>query len=349
MTGELRHPSHMKNKPLRSSSRLSFLGGLVLASSALAAACQDTEQRELGYTDQDLRGEEREQSEPTEPFFSPAEEFVGRWVGTAEDPLAFGGGEDTYRFPSGSSRFTLEIAVVFSEAYQQDILDTRITFGDGEPPAAPTDPEAGYPVGVSYLDLLTYDDEFPIIGSNPDLRLPPFEGFAYEANPATINAQDGITVPDGALVLRFSTGEVLDPWCRLQTPFESPEAPGLFQCQEFFGGGFEVNPDGTGASCSLDGPNDISACPEDLTDPAFPGCVEFGGPVATANCDKLFMCAMDFCQCDSIGCYGPLPEQDGLVLRRDGDELVGAFIGVTFLNARNMKMPLGEVRFERVD
>lgn len=348
MTAELRHPSHMKNKPLRSTSRLSFLGALVAMSGALAAACQDAEQRELGYTqaDQDLRS--REQSEPIEPFFTGPDEFAGRWVGTAEDPLGLGDG--TYTFPSGSDRFTLEIAVVFSEEYQQDMLDTRLSFGEAEPIAPPTDPEAGYPVGVSYLELLSYDDgDFQIVGTNPDFRVPPFEGFTYEANPLTGLGQNGIALPDGALILAFNTLEPISPWCELQTPFEV--APGLFQCQEQFGGGFEVNPDGTGASCTLDGPNDDSACPEDLNDPAFPGCIDFGAPVATANCDKLFMCTQNFCQCDSIGCYGPLPDgsQDQLVLRREGDELVGLFMGTTFLNARGLKTPVGEVRFRRVD
>jgi len=348
MTGELRHPSHMKNKPLWTSSQLSLLAGLALASTTLAAACQDTEQRELGYTqaDQDLRS--RERSEPIEPFFTPADEFVGRWVGTAEDPLGLG--DDTYTFPSGSSRFALDIAIVFSEEYQQDTLDTQLTFGDGEPIAPPNDPEAGYPAGVSYLDLLSYDDgDFKFVGTNPDFRLPPFEGFTYEANPLTAIGQNGIALADGALILAFAPLEVIDPWCRLQTPFEIE--PGVFQCQEQFGGGFEVNPDGTGALCTLDGPNDDSACPEDLSDPAFPNCVEFGEPVATANCDKLFMCTQNFCQCDSIGCYGPIPDgsQDQLVLRREGDELVGVFVGTTFLNARGLKTPLGEVRFQRAD
>lgn len=340
----LRHPPLMKNKSLRAS-QLSILGGLVVASTLLAAACKDTERRELGYTDQDLR--DRQRSEPTEPFFTGPDEFVGRWVGSAEDPLGLD--DDTYTFPSGSDRFTLDIAVVHSEELAQDVLQTRITFGDGEPIAPPTDPEAGYPAGVSYLDLLSYDDdEFQIVGTNPDFRLPPFEGFTYEANPQTGIGQAGIALPDGALILAFNTLELLDPWCRLQTPFEV--APGLFQCQEQFGGGFEVNPDGTGASCSLYGPNDDSACPEDPLDPAFPNCIEFGGPVATANCDKLFMCTQDFCQCDSLGCYGPIADaQDQLVLRREGDELVGAFVGTTFLNARGLKTPLGEVRFERVD
>jgi hypothetical protein len=335
----------MKNKPLRSASQLSLLGSVIAVGAMLAAACQG-EQRELGYTrgEREMRG-----SEPTEPFFTRLDEFVGRWVGTAEDPLALGAG-GTYTFPSGSSRFTLDISVTFSEELQQDVFDARLTFGEGEPPAPPTDPDAGYPVGVSYLDLLRYDDEDPFAGTNPDLRLPPFEGFGYRGELlAGVDEEGaGIGLPDGALTLAFGTSEPLAPWCRLQTPFEAPNAPGLFQCQEFFGGGFEVSPDGTGASCTLDGPNDASACPEDLTDPAFPGCVVFGEPVATANCDKLFMCAMNFCQCDAVSCDVP-DARDQLVLRREGDELVGVFAGTTFLNARNFKTPLGELRLQRVD
>jgi hypothetical protein len=349
MTGAFRHPPLMKNDLLRSSSRLSLLGGLALVSCTLAAACQGTEQHELGYTqaDRDLRG--RARAEPTAPFFTGSDDFIGRWIGTAEDPLAFGGADGTYTFPSGSDRFTLDISVAFSEEYQQDLLDTRITFGAGEPIAPPTDPNVGYPVGVSYLDLLSYDDEFRLVGTNPDFRLPPFEGFTYQANPLTGIGQNGINLPDGLLILAFSTLELIDPWCRLQTSFEI--APGVFQCQEQFGGGYEQNPDGTGASCTLQGPYDDSACPEDPADPAYPGCIDFGEPVATANCDKLFMCTSDFCQCDSLGCFGPFADsgQNQLVLRRDGDELVGVFVGTTFLNARNLNTPLGEVRFQRTD
>jgi hypothetical protein len=71
----------MKNTPHLATSRASILGGAFIASAVFAG--QGTEPRELGYTqaDQDLRGQ------PREPFSSSADEFVGNWVGSADDPL----------------------------------------------------------------------------------------------------------------------------------------------------------------------------------------------------------------------------------------------------------------------
>jgi hypothetical protein len=72
------------------------------------------------------------------------------------------------------------------------------------------------------------------------------------------------------------------------------------------------------------------------------------------------MCFTGYCDCDEVGCreagtFGRegLPGQevmrDQLRVRRSGAELVGIFEGTTFLNARNLRVPLGEVRFQRVE
>ena len=321
-----------------------MLGSLFASSALLAAACQNSE-RELGYTqtDQDLRGQP---SEPAEPFFDGPDAFVGRWIGTASDPLAFGD-DATYAFPSGSGQFLLDVALEVDEFGNSQLL-TSLTFGEAEPLPPPTDPELGYPVGLSYNDLLTYDESVGIPGTNPDYRLPPFEGFSYHADAAVVYFDDTPSLGDGLLTLAFNVNQPLDAWCQLQTPFEVPDAPGLFLCSELFGGQTEFNPDGTGASCELYGPPDTSNCPDDPTAEEAIECFDAGEPVATTNCDKLFLCTNNYCQCYEYGCFAG-ESQNQLVLRREGDELVGAFAGTTFLNARNMKTPLGEVHFQRAD
>ena len=332
----------MKTKTLSSKIQLSVLGSAFAVSALLAAACQSTEPRELGYTQTD----QGFISEPAEPFFSSPDEFVGRWIGSANDPLAFGDENTTYTFPSGSQQFVLDVRLI-SDGFGGETVTGTLTFGAGEPLPPPTDPDAGYPVGLSYTGLLEY--ESPGLLGNPDTRLPPFEGAPYALDLLNAYGSDaGLQLPDGLLMFGFNVNQPLDPWCQLQTPYESPDAPGLYQCYENFGGQFELNPDGTGASCPLYGPVSTAACPEDPTIDEFLECLDVGEPVAQINCDKLFLCAMNQCQCDEFSCSASALA-DNLVLRREGDELVGVFAGTTFLNVRNMKTPLGEVRFQRVD
>lgn len=80
----------------------------------LASSCQQTETRELGFT----QSAQNLTTDPTQPFNSPVDGFLGRWVGQADDALAFGedgSGHATYHFPSGSARFVLEVASITDE------------------------------------------------------------------------------------------------------------------------------------------------------------------------------------------------------------------------------------------
>ena len=331
----------MKNTPRLVTSRASLIASTLVASAALASACQNTESRELGYTqvDQDLR------NQPTQPFYTSPDELIGRWIGTAQDPIAIGR-DDTYRFPSGSRQFIVDGELV-SDGFGSETLEASVTFGEGALPP-PTDPDVGYPAGFSYLAASSYDPEIPFVGTNPDLRLPPFEGFEYRGQVQSLVDDGDLSLSDGLLTIAFNVNQPLDAWCELQTPFPTPGVPGLFQCVETFGGGVDVNPDGTGASCGLRGPNIETDCPDDPSREDIGLCVTQGDTLAVANCDKLFLCTSGFCQCDEASCIAG-GGQDQLVLRREGDELVGAFAGTTFLNARNMKTPLGEVRLRRAD
>lgn len=319
---------------------------LTLALAGALAACADPEPRELGFTQsaQDLR------VEPTEPFFEPSSEFIGRWVGTAVEPLALSGGSSppTYRFPSGSSQFVLDLRL------ENANLIGTLTFGEGEPLPEATDPDVGYPEGVAYDALFGYERQEQFEDSTAinfyiqtSQIIPPFEGFPYRVELTTglgINSEPPL-VPDGVLSLRFTSYEPLERWCFLQTPFPS-EFPSGYFCIPSTGGGLEFGSDGTGQSCKLWGPPILDGCLPDFSN--IGECYEQGEVVAELNCDKVTMCAMSVCTCYDAGCTASETDER-LAVRRDGDELVALFERTVFKNARGLSTPLGEVRFRRVE
>jgi hypothetical protein len=315
----------------------------------LASACQGTENRDLGFTEsgQNLA------TEPTEPFLSTVDDFAGRWVGQAEEPLAFGedsSGRAIYGFPSGSARFALDVAKDLDQFGNPSIGGT-LTFGEGAPPPPPTDASRGYPVGFAYLSALAYDANLLYVN---DFVLSPFEGFAYEARATHAVISDDIQLPDGVLDLGYSVNQPLDPWCRLQTPFPRFFAPDEYSCVPDFGGGIQVRSQGTGALCDLSGPDDRSACSADASGEEAVTCGEPGPVLGQVDCDKLFMCEVgNYCYCDADSCSAAGAIDSGveqhLLLRRVGDELVGVFQDTRFVNARNLRLPLGEIRFQRAE
>jgi hypothetical protein len=283
-----------------------------------------------------------------EPFFSAASEFVGTWVGTAEEPLALSSSDETpiYHFPSGSSRISVEI-----DSDASGNLTGHIRFGDAAPLPAPTDPDAGYPAGVSYdaligYKVLSYGDfnEFTYYAPTVE-TLPPFEGFAYSlelGGGVSIQEEGTITLGDGVASLRLNTNEPLGAWCELQTPYSYTSVPG-FSCAPEFGGQFETGSDGTGRMCNLWGPSDTSQCLPDFSN--IDTCVDIGEPVAQVNCDKLTICSNGFCECDETGCRAAFTTAQ-LSLRRVGNELVGLFENLSFKNGRGLNTPIGEVRLQ---
>jgi hypothetical protein len=131
-----------------------------------------------------------------------ASDFLGLWIGQAEDALASvepRGALPIYAFPSGSERILLEIT-------QADPLRAQLTFGERPPPLPATAPKREAPL-------------------EPDLRgrrdgtrfsaLPPAEGFVYSAEPVASAldleraGEDELDAAqlalDGKLVLAFST------------------------------------------------------------------------------------------------------------------------------------------------
>jgi hypothetical protein len=347
----LRHSPHMKHlsslsavacstrtaqHPTRRSSLLSISPLLVPFGVALAA-CADPSPRDLGFTQsaQDLT------NVPDTFFFSDANEFVGTWVGAAAEPLALdlNGQSPPYHFPSGSTRIAVEISVG-----KEAQLVGHISFGSEVPLPPPSDPDAGYPVGVAYDALFGYGSLETQQYFLSDEGLPPFEGFSYSVDIPV--RTDGVTsrVPDGVATLAFSSNEALDSWCRLQTSYPHPFAPGSFSCAPDYGGSYESSSDGTGKMCALYGPADESTCLPDFSN--IDTCFDPREPVAQVNCDKGVMCFHDLCYCDATHCQAA-PTQERLSLRRVDDELVGAFQNTIFKNARGLSIPLGEVRLQR--
>jgi len=184
------------------------LSGWVLLS---AFACSSP-QRDLGqFADGGAEMEGSERACPRAPaeerLPAPREarflsEFVGSWTGHAEDALGGvnpDGALPTYAFPSGSARILLEVS-------GPDQVVAQLTFGEGEPPPPPSDPNLGSP-----LDSDDLQSEYGAGLSAP----PPADGFVYSAEPVASaldlerSGADEVAgeqlALDGKLVLAFST------------------------------------------------------------------------------------------------------------------------------------------------
>lgn len=117
-------------------------------------------------------------------------DLEGRWTGTLE----------TGYLPSGSSGFVVDLEV----ARADEPVMASVVFGEGEPPAAPTDPELGWPTGV-----------------DPQLAgIPVADGFVYRS-------LGGTRIGDRVRV-DIAVTDLWQSWCALQTPYpvggESDEA-----------------------------------------------------------------------------------------------------------------------------
>jgi hypothetical protein len=300
-------------------------------------ACQaigSDEPRNLGSTDSLLV----QVPAPDAPFVTDIESFQGRWVGVAEDPLALGAGvegtSDPYRFPSGSNQIVLELS------YTDSIFGGTLTFGEGSIPAPPTDPDVGYPEGVSYAELLRYPVTEPL-QFDGDLAfdrgvLPPHEGFPYEL--IRPDASPDAPAADGLLRMTYVTTRVLQDWCALQTPYETPQ--GTFSCNE----GVALA-DLENGGCRM------------IEHWAFPTCDATTGEceplepiveIGPVDCDRAFLCGdeAERCKCTEDGCWAGSVLAE-ITLRASGDELIGLISNATFLNERHARAPLGRIVFHR--
>jgi hypothetical protein len=307
------------------------------------SACGGSSSHELGFT--------REGAAPPEPFFTEGEGFAGRWLGQAREPLAYGVSTEqaapAYVFPSGSSRIwlTIEDRPGSSDAAA---LGGSLTFGEGTPPPAATDGTHGYPEGFDYLSYLSYVEPTQIIVNYAE-GLPPLEGFAYDVESSSFD--EG--VPDGVLRMKYEPSSYLDSWCELQVPHEQPD--GTYGALPFAAGGTErPRADGKNRSCSAYGAADLSACPDDMAELppvefrlTYASCSKRGPVVYRMSCDRIFL--TQFCSCTDQGCDVGSENAASLMLRSAGSSsLIGVFDDATFLNARGLATPIGEVRFRRI-
>lgn len=127
----------------------------------------------------------------TEP---PADtvEIEGRWTGALQ----------TGYLPSGSSRIVVDV----EHAMIGEPVVASVTFGEGGPPAPPTDPEVGWPAGI-----------------DPQLDAAPVaDGFVY-------SSLDG-TRTGSRISVELAVTDLWAPWCALQTPHRVAESSDEAQC-----------------------------------------------------------------------------------------------------------------------
>jgi len=327
----------MKRHALPQTRRSSSWACLAACAALAGVACEGSDPRDLGSSSAPIT--------LNAPFNSDINEFSGRWVGSAEDSLGLNGDGATYQFPSGSTQIVLEVAPGENTGLNGP-LEGFIRFGSGAPLPPPTDPDVGYPAGVSYDALLAYNDLGAVFAD--DLTLPPFDGVDYPVGSRGefIGDESGVTTTaDGVISFTFSGNQPLDAWCQLQTSFAHDGAPTFYSCLPDTGGQIEVQSPGDDTMCTLYGPPDLSNCTEESE---LGQCIEAGQPVASINCDKVFLCRNnDYCTCTEEGCAAT-NTNSRLTVRRVGDELVGVFQDAVFVNERNLRVPLGEVRLQRV-
>jgi hypothetical protein len=179
-------------------------------SALLAMGCNSGSPRDLGSSSVLLESET--QTEPLTP-----QAFLGSWVGVAPDALALTdtGEPAQLSFPSGSSGISL---VLHGDGAFPDRF-ASLTFGEGEPPPAPTDPDAP-PPGIP-ADFI----------NNSPFNTPPLEGFPYALNPI-FPSELGLTerpedltfgigkntfeLNDGILRMGFYADEIFEDYCSLQ-------------------------------------------------------------------------------------------------------------------------------------
>ena len=213
--------------------------------------------------------------------------IVGTWQGRVDDTT----------FRSGSNALRLDI----THANSSQLCGT-ITFGEGSPPAPPTDPNVGYPpqtstdTGIEILELILRRN----VGHA--------EGFPFRI------VSGRVALPR----LRFlmTVNELWKPWCELQRPFPIGSNPEQFRCAP------NLPSQQTGSGCSL-------LLPDGGLEPV--DCVKW-----------QLCSMSDPCRCDATGCTAWSPKHwtieagvgDGTSvgtvsfdMRAQGDQIDGSYEG----------------------
>jgi hypothetical protein len=175
------------------------------------------------------------------------------------------------------------------------------------------EPERGvaYPPGVIARQFGTLE-----------LSLPPQEGRAYPLLEQIMRFAADTGVSAGALALSYPSNGAYVEWCARQLP--RPTGDGRYDCLRF------SDPDDEQARCGLS---------------------YEGGVVSNFDCDLGALCsAPNVCECNADACQVAGGAYSHIWLIRDGDDLLGTFVGAVFDHGNSGRpLPVGSVRFQRVN
>jgi hypothetical protein len=283
-----------------------------LACTSLACATRDLDERDLGSTAPPLIS--NDSAEPGErlPVVQP-----DGWVDSFVEGHWVGRAENLFA-PSGANGE--RPAYAFPSGSTDFTLDIslavptsprgQIVFGSGAIP----EPERGvaYPPGVSARTS----------GITLEPFLPPQEGRAYALLEQIMRFAADSGVAAGALALSFPSNGAYVEWCALQLP--RPTGDGRYDCLSF------STPDDEQASCAI---------------------VQENGVASKFDCDLGALCgAPNVCQCNENDCQVAEGAYSHVWLIRDGDDLLGTFVGAVFDHGNSGRpLPVGSVRFTRVN
>lgn len=319
--------------PIQLSGRWRWFGILAGLSLCACEVYGDLPIRDLGDTREPLNSADVTLESP--PASTPIasdniSDFIGNWVGTAEDPFGVpdqAGRLSLYHFPSGSTQVRLEVS-------DDENWPIKLRFGAGGPVPPATDPNAGYPDDEAYQEYLRLS-----AGS-----LAPFEGFDYNGrqsgyawnrqkdDPASGGRRGALGgVFNDQLNVSFSTDTIIDSWCALQTANSCDTRP-------FYSTWSETDD----RSCWYDS-EEQRACGRESPE-NWAECYANAEPSTPVDCNVAGLCNRCACRSLDADC-GNVPIA-GLALQRTADGgLVGVFNDLLVFSSSDFVTRLGTVRF----
>jgi hypothetical protein len=301
------------------------IGFALLAGAVAGCADRALPERDLGNTSALLVDEAPSNSEraPLLVGFDIDPFIEGTWVGSAADPFGSSGPDGAppaYVFPSGSSDITLELSIPPGSPDEGRFPVGSITFGARPAP----EPLAGmpFPPGHDY-----YSPAFTaFVGVGPVFA--PAEGFAYPIRVGVFPVTSEFT--NGLLPISYDQNAPFTAWCPLQAAL--PDGAGSFNCgagSRGFSGGLPPN---------------AEPC-------VYLGADDGEEPV---DCDLAILCSDEarggVCECNENGCAALAGRASHLWLVREGDDLIGNFVGTVFQYGNSLHLlPVGSVHFRRVN
>lgn len=284
-------------------------------SGAMLACSGDLDERDLGNTESELAAADAVSTSTHRMPIVGAEGSVdpfieGEWLGHAEDLFSPAGAGERPVYTFPSGSTSFRLTIGLADPTAPTAV---MVFGSGPVPEA--QPGVPYPPG--------FDAEraMPLDGSI-ELQLAPQEGRIYPMSESIIRQGGDSGVAAGVLAFSYISNQTYWDWCQLQPP--RALGNGQFNC------------------ATASDPSDSSArCATEAED----------GTVTKFDCDLLYLCdARNICECNETECHGAPAASHHLWLIREGDDLVGTWVGAVFDYGDPARfLPVGSVRFERVN